>query len=99
MSGFGGVLSFAIQGGFDAVKNFLPRLRYAHLAANLGAVETVAGPPATTSHVESTKEERAAAGIPEALIRYSVGIEDPVDLIADLNNALAAVGRKAGSRT
>src|SRR5208283_2425980 len=45
MSGFGGVLSFALHGGFDAVKSFLPRLRYAHLAANLGAVETVAGPP------------------------------------------------------
>jgi cystathionine gamma-synthase len=89
MRGFGGVLSFAIEGGFGAVKSFLPRLRYAHLAANLGAVETVAGPPATTSHVESTPKEREAAGIPEALIRYSVGIEDPQDLIADLQQALA----------
>ena len=88
MTGFGGVLSFAISGGFDAVKSFLPNLKYAHLAANLGAVETVAGPPSTTSHVESTKEERAAAGIPEALIRYSVGIEDPEDLIEDLRQAL-----------
>ena len=88
MSGFGGVLSFALHGGFDAVKSFLPRLRYANLAANLGAVETVAGPPATTSHVESTAEERAASGIPEALIRYSVGIEDVEDLIADLRQAL-----------
>src|SRR5215472_1652834 len=65
MSGFGGVLSFALHGGFEAVKSLLPRLRYAHLAANLGAVETVAGPPATTSHVESTPAERAASGIPE----------------------------------
>ena len=88
MSGFGGVLSFALDGGFDAVKAFLPQLRYANLAANLGAVETVAGPPATTSHVESTPEERAASGIPEALIRYSVGIEDAQDLIADLRRAL-----------
>jgi cystathionine gamma-synthase len=88
MSGFGGVLSFVLKGGFKAVKKFLPRLRYAHLAANLGAVETIAGPPATTSHVESTPEERAASGIPEALIRYSVGIEDTDDLIADLQAAL-----------
>jgi cystathionine gamma-synthase len=88
MSGFGGVLSFALHGGFEAVKSFLPKLRYANLAANLGAVETVAGPPATTSHVESTPEERAASGIPEALIRYSVGIEDAADLIADLRQAL-----------
>jgi cystathionine gamma-synthase len=88
MRGFGGVLSFVLRGGFDAVKTFLPLLRYAHLAANLGAVETVAGPPSTTSHVESTKVERAASGIPEALIRYSVGIEDSEDLIADLCHAL-----------
>jgi cystathionine gamma-synthase len=91
MRGFGGVLSFAIKGGFDSVKSFLPRLRYAHLAANLGAVETVVGPPSTTSHVESSKEERAASGISEALIRYSVGIEDPEDLIADLRHALDKV--------
>ena len=58
-----------------------------HLAANLGAVETVAGPPATTSHVECTAEERKAMGIPEGLIRYSVGIEDTDDLIADLKQA------------
>jgi cystathionine gamma-synthase len=91
MSGFGGVLSFAPKGGYAAVRKLLPELRYAHLAANLGAVETVAGPPATTSHVESTPQERAAAGIPEALIRYSVGIEDTADLIADLQQALACL--------
>ncbi len=91
MSGFGGVLSFALYGGFEAVKKFLPRLRYANLAANLGAVETVAGPPATTSHVESTAAERAASGIPEALIRYSAGIEDADDLIADLRQALESL--------
>jgi cystathionine gamma-synthase len=93
MSGFGGVLSFSLAGGFDAVKAFLPRLRYAHRAANLGAVETIAGPPATTSHVESSPAERAAAGIPEALIRYSVGIEDTQDLIADLRQALEGAPR------
>jgi len=92
MAGFGGVLSFALHGGLEAVKSFLPRLRYANLAANLGAVETVAGPPATTSHVESTPAERAASGIPEALIRYSVGIEDVEDLIADLQQALDSLG-------
>ena len=88
MRGFGGMLSFGLDGGFEAVKRVLPRLRLAHRAANLGAVETVAGPPATTSHVECTPEERAAMGIPEGLIRYSVGIEDAGDLIADLTQAL-----------
>ena len=91
MRGFGGVLSFTLKDGFDAVRRFLPRLRYAHLAANLGAVETVVGPPATTSHVECTLQERAAMGIPEGLIRYSVGIEDTEDLIADLKQAFAAI--------
>ena len=90
MRGYGGVLSFMLEGGFEAVKRVLPRLRLAHRAANLGAVETVAGPPATTSHVECSAEERAALGIPEGLIRYSVGIEDADDLIADLAQALTA---------
>jgi cystathionine gamma-synthase len=89
MRGFGGMLSFLLEGGFEAVKRVLPRLRLAHLAANLGAVETIAGPPATTSHVECTAEEREAMGIPEGLIRYSVGIEDAGDLIRDLEQALA----------
>ena len=88
MRGFGGVLAFTLRGGFEAVRRALPRLRFAHLAANLGAVETVAGPPATTSHVECTPEERRALGIPEGLIRYSVGIEDADDLLADLEQAL-----------
>ncbi len=88
MTGFGGILSFKLKGGFERVREFLPRLRYAHLAANLGAVETIAGPPATTSHVELTPQERESLGIPEGLVRYSVGIEDTEDLIADLEQAL-----------
>lgn len=90
MRGYGGVLSFMLRGGFESVKRMLPRLRLAHRAANLGAVETIVGPPATTSHVECTAEERQAMGIPEGLIRYSVGIEDAQDLIADLSQALEA---------
>ncbi|MDX1448138.1 MAG: cystathionine gamma-synthase family protein [Acidimicrobiia bacterium] len=91
MRGFGGMLSFGIEGGLDAVRRFFPRLRLANAAANLGSVETIVGPPATTSHVECTPEERAALGIPEGLVRYSTGIEDADDLIEDLDQALAAV--------
>lgn len=91
MRGFGGVLSFSVRGGLDAIRRFLPRLRYAHLAANLGSVETVVGPPMVTSHVECTPEERAAAGIPEGLVRYSAGIEAVEDLQADLAQALAVL--------
>ena len=89
MRGFGGMLSFAVNGGLDAVRTILPKLKLMHRAANLGAVETVGGPPATTSHVECSPEERAAMGIPEGLIRYSVGIEAVEDLVADLEQALS----------
>ncbi|CAN5655208.1 PLP-dependent aspartate aminotransferase family protein [soil metagenome] len=91
--GYGGMLSFVLHGDFDTVARFLPRLRLAHRAANLGAVETVVAPPRTGSHVELTAEERAAMGIPETLVRYSCGIEDPSDLIADLDAALDATAR------
>jgi cystathionine gamma-synthase len=89
--GYGGMLSFAVKGGLEAIKMFLPRLKYAHMAANLGCVETVVGPPLTTSHVECSAEERAAAGIPEGLVRYSTGIEDVEDLIDDLEQALVVI--------
>lgn len=87
MRGFGGMLSFALKGGMDSVSILLPRLKYANCAANLGAVETTYGPARTTSHVECTVEERKAMGIPEGLVRISVGIEDVEDLIADLEQA------------
>lgn len=90
MRGFGGMMSFVLHGGYEAVKNVLPKLQIAHRAANLGAVETIVGPPATTSHVEVSAADRAAMGIPEALIRYSTGIEDVNDLIEDLAQALAS---------
>ena len=89
MSGFGGVLSFTPKGGYEAVRTVLQNLRLVQLAAHLGGVNTIAGPPRVTSHVELTAEERARAGIPENLIRYSVGIENAADLIADLDSALA----------
>jgi cystathionine gamma-synthase len=95
MFGFGGMLSFSVKGGLEAIKLFLPKLQFAHMAANLGCVETVVGPPVTTSHVECSAEERATAGIPEGLVRYSAGIEDIEDLIADLEQALGVL--KIGS--
>jgi cystathionine gamma-synthase len=91
MTYFGGMLSFSLKGGLDAVRQFLPKLEYANKAANLGAVETTVGPARTTSHVECTPEERAAMGIPEGLVRYSTGIENVDDLISDLENALSQI--------
>ncbi|WP_428662723.1 cystathionine gamma-synthase family protein [Runella sp.] len=91
MSGFGGILSFALKGGYDDVRKFLPQLKLVHLAASLGSVSSIAGPPRTTSHVELTEEQRKHLGIPESLIRYSVGIENVEDLIKDLDQALSTL--------
>jgi cystathionine gamma-synthase len=88
MEGFGGVLSFEVAGGLEAIARFLPKLQYAYMAPNLGQVETVVGPPALTSHVELTPEEREASGVPEGLVRYAVGIEDIEDLQSDMESAL-----------
>lgn len=88
MTGFGGVMSFSIKGGYEQVKKCLSGLKLVHLAASLGSVSSLAGPPRTTSHVELTAEQRADLGIPESLIRYSVGIENTEDLITDLSQAL-----------
>ncbi|KLV28868.1 cystathionine gamma-synthase family protein [Priestia megaterium] len=87
MKQFGGMLSFAVKGGVDTVRDLLPKLQFANRAANLGAVETTVGPARTTSHVECTPEERAAMGIPEGLIRISCGIEEIEDIIADFEQA------------
>jgi cystathionine gamma-synthase len=87
--GFGAIMSFSLNGGYDYVKKLLTSLELVHLAASLGSVSTLAGPPRTTSHVELTEAQRKLLGIPESLIRYSVGIENVDDLLQDLDTALA----------
>jgi cystathionine gamma-synthase len=91
MRGFGGMLSFELKGGYDAVRKLLHNLKFVHLAASLGSVSTLAGPPRTTSHVELTEAQRKQLGIPESLVRYSAGIENAEDLIADLEQGLKHV--------
>jgi cystathionine gamma-synthase len=95
LGGFGGVLSFTLRGDERAARAFLARLTLAHRAANLGAAETTVGSPGPTSHVGVRREDRAALGIPEALVRYSTGIEDGRDLLADLDRALEAPAETA----
>lgn len=91
MQGFGGILSFELKGGYESVKTVLHHLKFVHLAASLGSVSTLAGPPRTTSHVELTEEQRKQLGISESLIRYSVGIENVDDLITDLKQGLELI--------
>jgi cystathionine gamma-synthase len=88
MKGFGGLLSFSLKGDIEDVEIFLKKLKYVHMAAHLGAVGGLAGLPRTTSHVELTAEGRRKMGIPENLIRYSVGIENIKDIISDMKAAL-----------
>jgi cystathionine gamma-synthase len=91
MRGFGGIMSFSLNGDYDQVKKLLTSLKLVHLAASLGSVSTLAGPPRTTSHVELTEAQRKMLGIPESLIRYSVGIENVDDLLQDLEQGLAGL--------
>lgn len=88
--GFGGVLSFELEGDARAADAFIRRLRLIVHTVSLGGVETLITRPAATSHASLSREEREKAGISDRLIRVSVGIESPADLIADLEQALAA---------
>lgn len=88
MSGFGGMLSIEIKGGGDDATRVVDRLQLIALAPSLGGVESLVTQPCTTSHHDLSAEERAARGIPDALLRLSIGLEDAEDLIADLQQAL-----------
>ena len=88
MSGFGGMITFFIQGGLDAARQFLERCELFALAESLGGVESLVEHPALMTHASVPPEKRKSLGISETLIRLSVGIEDVEDLIADLAYAL-----------
>ena len=89
-SGFGGVVSFALRGGPEAVRALLLSTKVLDLAESLGGVESLIEQPATMSHASMRPEQRAEAGITDAIIRLSVGIEEASDLLADLSRALEA---------
>jgi cystathionine beta-lyase/cystathionine gamma-synthase len=90
LSGPGGMLSCVVAGGDAGALAFLRRLRLALEASSLGSVETLVSMPSNTSHARLSPDERARAGIAPGLVRVSVGIEDPRDLIADFEQALRA---------
>jgi len=92
MKGFGGVVSFLLEGGLREASRFVDACKLATIAPSLGAVETLIEQPALMSYFELTTQEREAIGIHDSLIRLAVGIEDVEDLIADLSQALDASG-------
>lgn len=88
MSGFGGMISFEIKGGFEEANNFMKNLKVFSLAESLGGVESLACYPPAMTHAAIPESERERRGIKSNLIRLSVGIEDVEDLISDLEQAL-----------
>jgi cystathionine beta-lyase/cystathionine gamma-synthase len=89
--GFGGMLSFELDGGVEAAERFIRNLRLPISAPSLGGVETLITRPATTSHSGMSPEDRRRLGITDSLIRVSIGIEATEDLLADFEQALARV--------
>ena len=96
--GFGAMLSLELEGGEDAVRAFVDGLQCFTLAESLGGVESLVAHPATMTHAAMTPEARAAAGIPDGLLRLSVGIEALDDLQADLAAALARAQAAADAK-
>jgi cystathionine gamma-synthase len=88
LSGFGGMLSFEVDGDFDQTKGFMDRLKVIKLATSLGGVTSLANQSITNTHAALSPEDRSKAGISESLVRLSVGIEPVETLIDDLKQAL-----------
>ena len=88
MKGFGGVVSFELKAGIEAVNSFLRKIKVFSLAESLGGVVSLAEHPATMTHASMPKEHREKVGITDELIRLSVGLENIDDLIEDLRQAL-----------
>jgi cystathionine beta-lyase/cystathionine gamma-synthase len=91
LDGFGGMMSVELRGGATAADRFVAALRLAKVAPSLGGVETLVSEPRHTSHAGLPPGEREAIGIRDGLVRFSLGIEDAEDIIADIEGALRAL--------
>ena len=88
MRGFGGMVCLDLGGGYDRAAKFFDRLNVVKRAASLGGVESLCSMPILTSQWGHSDEELARAGVTAGMVRLSIGLEDPEDLLADLNQAL-----------
>jgi len=91
MTGGGGVVTFVTKGNLQSAKRFLDALRLCYIGPSLGGVETLITHPALVSYYDYSRKERYALGITDTLFRLAVGIEDPDDIIADLERGLARI--------
>ncbi len=98
MSGFGGMVSFTVAGTLDDVDIFVRNLKIFALAESLGGVESLCCHPASMTHGSIPAADRERRGVTETLLRLSVGLEDPRDLIADLDGALQAISSAHSSK-
>ena len=89
--GYGALLGFELKGGKEAGRKFIDNLKMLYHVANIGDARSLAIHPATTTHSQLTPEEQLQTGVTEGYVRLSVGIEHPDDIIADIDQALAAV--------
>jgi O-acetylhomoserine (thiol)-lyase len=90
--GYGGLLGFELKGGVEAGRRFIDSLKLLYHVANIGDTRSLAIHPASTTHSQLTAEEQLAAGVTQGYVRLSIGIEHVDDIIADLDQALAAAG-------
>jgi len=88
LDGFGGMLAIELRGGGKATERFLHKLKLVTHAPSLGGVDTLVSEPRYTSHAKMSAAERAKIGIPDGFLRFSIGLEDVDDLIADIEQAL-----------
>ena len=88
MSNGGGIVTFEIKGGVEAGRKFLNALQMLSMTNNLGDTRSIASHPASTTHSKLTEEERQEVGITPGLIRISVGLEHPEDVLKDILAAL-----------
>jgi cystathionine beta-lyase/cystathionine gamma-synthase len=88
MKAFGGMMSFELNGGMEAALQAMNRLKFCSLAPTLGDADTLVLHPASSSHLKVPADVRAQAGITDGLIRISVGIEDPQDILEDILQAI-----------
>lgn len=88
MDDFGGIMSFELEGDMEETKRFVSELRLFRLAVSLGAVESLVAHACTMTHASLTPAEREVCGVSDSLVRFSVGIEHPSDLLDDIMNAL-----------
>lgn len=90
MTGFGGMIACELKGGYEAGRTLMNSVRLCHLAVSLGETSTLVEHPASMTHSPMSEEERRSAGISDGLVRISVGLEHPEDIIADLKQGLKA---------